>query len=116
MPSALCFEAKFRSLEKSGFSLKGTSLKNGGSYSSFVWVGGGDVTDALEVVSDSGSRKSLVDGSTLSEDSDADPTVSFSGCGAGWKRLDRPDTTIPGCRPRNGESKDKVPSMRCLNG
>lgn len=47
---------------------------------------------------------------------DGESMESVSGFAAGWKRLEMPVTTIPGCRPKNGESRDRVPRIRCLNG
>jgi hypothetical protein len=34
----------------------------------------------------------------------------------GWNRLEMPATIMPGCRPRNGESMEMVPMIRCLKG
>lgn len=40
---------------------------------------------------------------------------SVGGLSAGRNKLAMPETMIPGCSPRKGESNDIVPRIRCLN-
>lgn len=44
------------------------------------------------------------------------PFPTAGGDCAGWKRLDIPETMMPGCRPKNGESRDTEPKILCLKG
>lgn len=57
------------------------------------------------------------------KDEGVDASVGSVSCGlpvgalgAGANRDAMPETTIPGCKPRKGESREIVPKMRCLKG
>lgn len=47
---------------------------------------------------------------------DGDSPFAVGGSGLERKRLEMPETMIPGCNPRKGQSIDMVPRIRCLRG
>lgn len=60
-----------------------------------------------------------MDGSGGSGSDGSDPGLrelewpsTTGGVAAGLKRLAMPETTIPGCKPRRGASRDMVPRIR----
>jgi hypothetical protein len=117
-PACLCFLAKWVRLCMNGRFFKRMSLKNGGLKVGSGSCGPGEVKgevldDVAEVVC-WGDEAWLAIWEMLG-DSDG---CSLSGPGV-WtgdrKRLEMPAKTIPGLRPRNGESSDSVPRIRCLN-
>jgi hypothetical protein len=71
--------------------------------------------DELESIWVSWEPEAVVAGVSMVEE-DSPGVGAGDGSSPERKRLEMPATTMPGWRPRNGQSMAMVPRMRCLKG
>ncbi len=101
-------------------SLKNGGLKNGSGPAGTTWPGGDGMPNPVGDMTPDGTGESEPEGfvSANHRDGSLDDSASCAPDGSGdlRKRLAMPDTMMPGWRPRNGESSEIVPRIRCLKG